>query len=389
MILSNTYAVVDLDAIVSNYRRICQKAGAPVMAIIKADAYGHGAVPVAKALGSECPFFGVSSVAEAMELRQAGIVQPILILGHAPVDCFEIMVQQDIRPAIFCMEDAAQLSRAAVKLGKTALFHIAVDTGMSRIGFQVTGEAADICAEIAKLPNLQVEGLFSHFATADETDLTKTKLQAEKYAAFDKMLRERGVSIPLRHLDNSAGIMNFGAHYEMVRAGIILYGLYPSGQVDKNLLELEPAMRWHSRISHIKVLEPGRELSYGGTFVTDKPTRVATVPAGYADGYRRSLSNRFYVLIRGKRAPILGRVCMDQFMVDVTGIPEATVGDRVVLMGSDGAETISAEALAEAANSFNYEQVCDLSRRVTRVYVRHGKQMATVDYLRRNCDGTA
>ena len=381
MILSNTYAKINLDAIVGNYRRICQKAGTPVMAIIKADAYGHGAVPVAKALGSECPFFGVSSVAEAVELRRAGIDQPILLLGHTPMHCYEIVVQQNIRPAIFCMEDAEALSRVAVKLGKTAVFHFAVDTGMSRIGFQVTEEAADICGQIVKLPGLSVEGLFSHFATADETDLTKTRAQAARFAAFDKMLKDRGVHIPLRHLDNSAGIMNFGAHYEMTRAGIILYGLYPSGEVDKALLDLEPAMSWHSRISHIKVLEPGRELSYGGTFVTDKPTRVATVPAGYADGYRRSLSNRFYVLIHGKRAPILGRVCMDQFMVDVTHIPEATVGDGVVLMGTDGTERIAAEDIGAAANSFNYEQVCDLSRRVTRVYIRDGRREQTVDYL--------
>ena len=381
MILSNTYAKIDLDAIVGNYRRICQKAGAPVMAVIKADAYGHGAVPVAKALEKECPWFGVSSVAEAVELRNAGITQPILILGHTPTDCYEIIVEKSIRPAIFCREDGEELSRVAVRLGKTAPFHFALDTGMSRIGFQVTEEAADICAEIAKLPGLQAEGLFSHFATADETDLTRTYAQAERYAAFDKLLKDRGVNIPLRHLDNSAGIMNFGCHYELVRAGIILYGLYPSGEVDKNHLALEPAMSWHSRISHIKVLEPGRELSYGGTFVTERPTRVATVPAGYADGYRRSLSNRFYVLIRGKKAPILGRVCMDQFMVDVTDIPEAKVGDGVVLMGTDGNQRISAEDIGAAAGSFNYEQVCDLSRRVTRVYIRNGEAVQTVDYL--------
>ena len=381
MILSNTYAKIDLDAILGNYRRICKKAGAPVIAIIKADAYGHGAVPVAKTLEKECPWFGVSSVAEAVELRNAGITQPILILGHTPTDCYEIIVEKSIRPAIFCREDGEELSRVAVKLGKTAPFHFALDTGMSRIGFQVTEEAADICADIAKLPNLQAEGLFSHFATADETDLTKTYAQAERFAAFDAMLKARGVNIPLRHLDNSAGIMHFGCHYELVRAGIILYGLYPSGEVDKNLLELAPAMSWHSRISHIKTLEPGRELSYGGTYVTHKPTRVATVPAGYADGYRRSLSNRFYVLIRGKKAPILGRVCMDQFMVDVTDIPEAQVGDGVVLMGTDGNERISAEDIGAAAGSFNYEQVCDLSRRVTRVYIRGGEEVATVDYL--------
>jgi alanine racemase len=252
---------------------------------------------------------------------------------------------------------------------------------MSRIGFQATQEAADVCQAIVRLPNLKAEGLFSHFATADETDLSKTRQQAERFAAFDAMLKQRGIHIPLRHLDNSAGIMNFGCHYEMVRAGIVLYGLYPSGEVDPTLLELRPAMSWYSRISYVKELEPGREISYGGTFRVEKPTRVATVPAGYADGYRRSLSGRFYVLIHGKRAPILGRVCMDQMMVDVTDIPEAKAGDEVVLLGTSGNETISAECIAAAAGSFNYEQVCDLSHRVSRVYYLGGQKVDTVNYL--------
>ena len=195
------------------------------------------------------------------------------------------------------------------------------------------------------------------------------------------MLTQRGVQIPLRHLDNSAGIMNFGCEYDMARAGIVIYGLYPSGEVDPQLLPLKPAMQWYSRVSHVKTLEEGRELSYGGTYKTTKPTVVATVPAGYADGYRRSLSNQFYVLIRGQKAPILGRVCMDQFMVDVTDIPGVLPGDRVVLMGTDGSETISAEALGAAANSFNYEQVCDVSRRVSRVYLRNGKEVFRKNYL--------
>ena len=195
------------------------------------------------------------------------------------------------------------------------------------------------------------------------------------------MLRDRGVNVAIRHLDNSAGIMNFGCHYQMVRAGIVLYGLYPSNEVDPALLTLRPAMSWHSRISYIKTLEPGREISYGGTFQVQKPTRVATVPAGYADGYRRSLSNRFYVLIRGKKAPILGRVCMDQMLVDVTDIPEAATGDEVVLLGRSGNETIAAETIAAAAGSFNYEQVCDLSHRVSRVYYLNGQKVETVNYL--------
>ncbi len=381
MEFSNTYAKIDLDAIRDNFAAIRQRANAPVMAVVKADAYGHGAVRVARVLEQDCAFFGVSSVAEAVELRQAGIVKPVLILGHVHPTTYAAVVLHDIRIPLFDYEDACALSAEALKQDKIARFHFAVDTGMSRIGFQVTEEAADMCARIAALPGLKAEGLFSHFATADETDLSKTRHQAKLFEAFDKMLKERNINIPIRHLDNSAGIMNFRCHYEMVRAGIVLYGLYPSGEVDPGLLALKPAMSWHSRVSYVKTLEPGREISYGGTFKVEKPTRVATVPAGYADGYRRSLSGRFYVLIRGKRAPILGRVCMDQMMVDVTEIPEATAGDEVVLMGTSGEETISAECIAAAANSFNYEQVCDLSHRVSRVYYLDGKKVDTVNYL--------
>ena len=378
---ANTYVEIDLDAIEANFRAVMERAGGPVMAVVKADAYGHGAVPVAKTLEPLCAFFGVSSVAEALELHHAGLKKPILILGHTPPETYETVVEMGFRVAIFNLEDAKKLSVAATAQSKTAYVHFALDTGMSRIGFQVTEESADLCASIATLPGLQIEGLFSHFATADETDLTKAKAQADRYAAFDKMLKERNIEIPVRHLDNSAGIMNFRCQYDMARAGIVIYGLYPSDEVDPQLVCLKPAMQWFSRVSHVKTLEAGRELSYGGTYKTTKETIVATVPAGYADGYRRSLSGKFYVLIRGRKAPILGRVCMDQFMVDVTDIPGVVPGDRVVLMGTDGEHTISAETIGAAANSFNYEQVCDVGRRVTRVYIRGGKEIARKNYL--------
>ena len=378
---ANTYVEIDLDAIEANFRAVMERAGGPVMAVVKADAYGHGAVPVAKTLEPLCAFFGVSSVAEALELHHAGLKKPILILGHTPPETYETVVEMGFRVAIFNLEDAKKLSAAATAQSKTAYVHFALDTGMSRIGFQVTEESADLCASIATLPGLQIEGLFSHFATADETDLTKAKAQADRYAAFDKMLKERNIEIPVRHLDNSAGIMNFRCQYDMARAGIVIYGLYPSDEVDPSIVTLKPAMQWFSRVSHVKTLEAGRELSYGGTYKTTKETIVATVPAGYADGYRRSLSGKFYVLIRGRKAPILGRVCMDQFMVDVTDIPGVVPGDRVVLMGTDGEHTISAETIGAAANSFNYEQVCDVGRRVTRVYIRGGKEIARKNYL--------
>ena len=377
----NTYVSIDLDTVSANFDRIAAKAGTPVMAVIKADAYGHGAIQVAKLLRHKCNFFGVSSMLEALELRQAGLDNPILILGQTPVAAFPEAIRLGIRPAIFHYADAVALSQEAVRQNVIAPFHFAVDTGMSRLGFQATEEAADLCAQIAQLPNLDTEGLFSHFATADCPDLSAARQQAELFDRFDAMLKQRGVEIRLRHMDNSAGLMNFDRHYEMVRAGIVIYGMYPSGDVDPALLNVNPALQWHSRVTHVKQLEPGRAISYGGTFVTDRPMTVATIPVGYADGYRRSLSGKFYVLIRGRRAPILGRICMDQMVVDVTGIPGVHVNDKVVLVGRDGNEEITMEQISAAADSFNYEFVCGISRRVPRFYYRQGQIIRSVHYL--------
>ena len=376
-----TRVEIDLDTISENFDAIRAKAQAPVMAIIKADAYGHGAIPVARLLQDRCAFFGVSSILEALELRKAGLTIPILILGYTPVSAYPTAIAEGIRPAIFHYEDALALSEAAVQAGKPAPFHFVIDTGMSRIGFQVTEESADICAKIAALPGLQAEGLFSHFATADCEDLSRAKRQRELYDAFDVMLKERGVNIPIRHLNNSAGLMNFDRPYDMVRSGIITYGMYPSDEVSPELLALKPALRWLSRVTHVKTLPAGREISYGGTYVTKKANVVATVPVGYADGYRRNLSGKFYVLIKGKKAPILGRVCMDQMMVDVTDIPGVEVGDRVTLIGQDGDEVITIEEISAVADSFNYEFACGISRRVPRIYIRGGQAVHSVHYL--------
>ena len=354
------------------------------MAVVKADAYGHGAVQVAKLLQSQCSFFGVSSILEAMELRQAGISVPILVLGHMPPEAFLQAVEHEIRPAIFMYEDAAALSTAAVMLGKTAYFHFAVDTGMSRIGFQVTEGSADICRKILELPGISAEGMFSHFATADSADLGRTERQAELFSRFDSMLQARGIHIPIRHLDNSAGIMNYPHPYEMVRSGIITYGLYPSTEVDKDLLNIRPALRWTSHIAFIKELPAGREIGYGAAYTTKRTTRVATIPVGYADGYRRSLSGKFYVLIHSRKAPILGRICMDQMMVDVSDIPDAAMYDEVVLIGRSGNLCISVEEIAAASDSFNYELICSISRRVPRIYYSSGKEITSVRYLLNN-----
>ncbi len=381
MSFDSTYVKIDLDAIAANFEAVRQKTGVPVMAVVKADAYGHGAVQVARLLQDKCAFFGVSSILEALELRQAGLTAPILILGRIPVSALPIAVREDVRPTIFRYEDALALSEEARRQGKTAPFHIAVDTGMSRIGLQPTEESADICKAMTALPGITAEGIFSHFATADCADLTRAKAQAALFDTFLAMLETRGVKIPIRHLDNSAGLMNFSRHYEMVRSGIVTYGLYPSDEVTPSDLPLTPALQWLSRVTHVKKLPPGRQISYGGTFVTQRPTVVATVPVGYADGYRRSLSGKFYVLIRGKRAPILGRICMDQLMVDVTDIPGVSLEDPVTLVGRDGDEQITVEAIAAAADSFNYEFVCGVSRRVPRIYCRNGKQVRSVHYL--------
>jgi alanine racemase len=381
MNFDHTYVKINLDAIAGNFAAVQKKAGVPVMAVVKADAYGHGAVQVARILQGKCAFFGVSSMVEALELRRAGLREPILILGKTPASAFFDAIRENIRPTIFCYEDALALSEAAVKLDKNAPFHFAVDTGMGRIGFQPTAEDADLCAKIASLPGLVAEGLFSHFATADCADLSRAREQAKLFDDFDAMLKARGVKIPIRHLDNSAGIMNFPCRYEMVRSGIVTYGMYPSDEVDPKLLTLTPALEWVSRVTHIKTLPAGCPISYGGTYVTTGPTTIATIPVGYADGYRRNLSGRFHVLIHGKKAPILGRICMDQMMVDVTGIEDVAIGNKVVLIGTFGDERITTEEIAEAAGSFNYELLCGISRRVPRYYSQGGEVDHTVHYL--------
>ena len=372
---------IDLDALCANLELVRQKSGARVMAIVKADAYGMGATTVARAAEGSCDFFGVSSIAEAVELRRAGIRKPILILGRMPVSAYPLAVEHDIRVTLFLYEDALALSEEACRQGKTAIAHLAVDTGMSRIGFQATEASADLCVQMASLPQLQLEGLFSHFACADCADLSSAQAQAALFAKFDRMLQARGIRIPIRHLNNSAGIMNFGAKYEMVRSGIVTYGLFPSDEVDPQSLPVQPVMQWVTRVAYVKTLPTGRPVGYGSTYTTTRDTVIATLPVGYADGYRRSLSNAGHVLIHGKKAPILGRVCMDQIMVDVTDIPDVKLDDKVILIGRSGTESITAEDIAAATGTINYEIVCGLSRRIPRAYYRGGKKVSEVHYL--------
>lgn len=378
-----TYAKIDLDAIEYNIDSVLKKLAGrtKLLAVIKADAYGHGAVEIGRLLEDKCDFFGVACVEEALELINAGIRKPILILGYVSPSQFEITVRNDIRVPVFSYETAKALSDEAVKQNKNAPFHFCVDTGMSRIGFQISEESADICKQITQLPNVFAEGLFSHFATADESDLTKAEKQRELFKNFITMLSDRGVDIPVKHLNNSAGIMVFDETFDMVRSGIVNYGLYPSEEVDRSLLDIKPAMEWKARISHIKTLDAGREISYGGTYITEKETVVATIPVGYADGYPRCLSNIGRVIVNGQYAPILGRVCMDQFMVDITDIPGVKPEDEVTLVGRDGNAVLTMEEVSELAHSFNYELPCRVARRVPRVYIKDGKVIKTVNYL--------
>lgn len=378
-----TQAKIDLDAVEYNYNNTRAKLpqGCKLLGVIKADAYGHGAVELARFLENKCDFFGVACIEEAVELKKAGIKTPILILGYVAPAFYDLVVKYDIRIPVFSYDTAKALSDEAVKQGKTVPFHFCIDTGMSRIGFQVNEESADVCKQICTLPNIEAEGLFSHFATADESDLTKALAQREKYKTFVEMLENREIQIPIKHLNNSAGIMNFDEYFDMCRMGIILYGLYPSEEVDKSLLDIKPVMSWLTHISHIKTLEAGREVSYGGTFKTTEPRVIATIPVGYADGYPRCLSNKGRVIINGQYAPIVGRVCMDQFMVDVTDVDGAELDSIVTLVGKDGAAELSMEEVSNAAYSFNYELPCRVARRVPRTYYKDGKLVKATNYM--------
>lgn len=378
-----TYVKIDLDAIEYNVKNITAKLGgkAKLLVVVKADAYGHGAVEIGKFLQDKCDYFGVACVDEAMELIRAGIDNPILVLGYVSPEQYATVVKYDIRIPIFTYETAKKLSDEAVKQNKTARFHFCIDTGMSRIGFQVTEENADMCKKISELPNIFAEGLFSHFATADEADLTKTYNQQKLFKSFVHMLEERGLDIPIKHMNNSAGIMMLEECFDMVRSGIITYGLYPSEDVNKRNLDIQPAMEWKSHISYVKTLPEGREVSYGGTFVTPKDMIVATVPVGYADGYPRCLGNVGRVIVNGQYANIIGRVCMDQLMIDVTDIPDVNIEDEVTIVGKDGDAFLSMEEVSNMAYSFNYELPCRISRRVTRVYIQNGKEVMIHNYI--------
>ncbi|MFA9465863.1 MAG: alanine racemase [Velocimicrobium sp.] len=376
-------ANIDLDAICKNIRetRKIIKPGTKIMGIVKADGYGHGAIPIARALNELVDEYGVAILEEGLELRRAGIQKPILILGYTPVEQQKDMIAYDIMSTVYQYETAEKISKEALRQGKCAKIHIKLDTGMGRIGFQVGRESIEIIKKISQLPGIQIEGIFSHFSKSDETDKAYAMIQLENFLFMVDELEKEGICIPTKHISNSAAIIDMPqANLDMVRSGISTYGLYPSENVEKENLKLYPAMEVKAYVIFVKTVEKGTLIGYNGTYETSRKTVVATVPVGYADGYSRALSNQGRVLINGKSAPIIGRVCMDQFMVDVTEIEGVKEGDTVTLVGRDGNEFISLEEIGVLANSFNYEAACNFGKRIPRVYYFNAKKVGTCDF---------
>ena len=384
------WAEVDLDAIWENMVHMKENIAenTKILAVIKTDGYGHGGVPIAKMLEQLDFMFGYAAATyeEAHVLREAGVKKPILILGYTFPYCYEELIREEIRPAVYRRDTVEELAAAAAKVGKKAKVHIKVDTGMGRIGITPDEEGLEFVRFLIEHPELEVEGIFTHFAKSDEADKTSANHQLELFQNFiDKIQTELGITIPVKHCSNSAAILEMPqANMDMVRAGITTYGLYPSEEVSKDIVPLRAAMSLYSHIVYCKMIHAGQSVSYGGLFTAQKDTRVATIPVGYGDGYPRSLSGKGYVLIHGKKAPILGRVCMDQFMVDISEIPEAMDGDKVTLLGMDGTERITAEELGELSGRFNYEFVCDLGKRIPRSYYLNGEYIGTHDCFREN-----
>jgi len=367
-----SWAEINLRAIRSNVAGI-KKLISPktrLMAVVKANAYGHGMLEVARVCLEEgATYLGVASPREAMTLRENDITAQILVLGYVPEDCVDLMVENQIDTTVFNLDTALALSKAASNNGKEARVHLKIDTGMGRIGFKPDAVSLEKIQEVALLPGILIQGIFSHLATADYADKSFAWQQVEIFKNFVARLEEAGISIPLKHLANSAAIMEMPeVHFDMVRAGIMTYGLYPSEEVDRSILELVPAMRLRSRISFVKIIPAGYSVSYGRTFIAQQETKVATVPIGYGDGYHRLLSNRSWASVRGQKAPLIGTVCMDQCLFDVSGIDNVRAGDEVILFGrpEDG---VTADDLANLMGTINYEIVCAPSSRISRIYI--------------------
>ncbi|NLY68032.1 MAG: alanine racemase [Tissierellia bacterium] len=380
------WAEINLDNLAHNMREVKRtvKEGTLITAVVKANAYGHGSIYAAKTfLENGADRLAVATLSEAIELRKAGIDVPILILGYTPTSQYPLVIEHDITQAIYNLESARAFSQAAEKLNKTGLLHIKIDSGMGRIGFLPTDEAINDIIEISKLANIKVEGIFTHFATADEKDKRYTNLQYDRFMSVINKLEEKGLSIPIKHVANSAAIIDLpDFNLNMVRAGIMLYGYYPSEEVYKDRVNLIPAMSLKARVSHIKRVPKNTGISYGQIFVTERESKIATIPIGYADGFTRMLSSKVEVSVKGKKVPVVGRICMDQCMLDVTEIDDLNIGDEVVIFGYEKG-SLNADDIANMLGTISYEILCMVSRRVPRVYVQGGKIIAVDDYLNR------
>lgn len=368
-------ATVNLNNIRYNIEQVSKRIakGTGIMAVIKADGYGHGAVAVARTLAGMDSVWGyaVATIDEAMEIVHIGCEKPILILGYVPPSMYGLAVTNGIRIPVFDLHSASKINAVAGQLGMKCKVHIKVDTGMGRIGIEPSDRGLEFVRQVSLMGNLEIEGIFTHFARADEKDKENALHQAKLFKDFTAKLEDEGIHIPLKHCSNSAAIIDMpDLHMDIVRSGIITYGLWPSDEVDKHNIDLKPAMEIKSAVIYIKDIEKGTPVSYGGTYVAEKTTRVATVSIGYADGFPRSLSNKGIVLIKGQRYHVIGRVCMDQLMVDIEMNDEISVGDVVTIVGRDGDEEITMDEFAALSDRINYEAVCDIGKRVPRVYTR-------------------
>ena len=370
------WAEIDLDNIAFNMKNIKKLVkDKEVIAVIKADAYGHGAVEVAKVLSENgASRFAVAIITEAIELREHGIKLPIMILGYTPIEYAEDLIKYDIEQTVYNLEYAKQLSDIALKMGKKAKIHIALDTGMGRIGFMPYDNSLEEVLKISALDGIEIVGIFTHFSTADEEDKEYTKYQFDKIQNFIKKLSDKGVNIPLKHVSNSGAIIDLPETYlDAVRAGIILYGYYPSDEVKKKNLSIKPALTLKTKVAHIKKMEKDMYVSYGRTFKTERDSIIATLPIGYADGYSRLLSGKAKVIINGKFANVVGRICMDQCMIDVTDIGEVKVGDEVILLGEENELKFNADDMANLIGTINYDVLCMIKHRVPRVYKKNNE----------------
>lgn len=381
------YAEINLDAIVKNVDNLMAltKENTGALAVVKADGYGHGDVAVAKAVAQKVTGYAVATLDEAVNLRENGVKKPILVLGYVDPYEFDILVSHEITATVFDVETAQLLADAARVQKKQAHCHIKVDTGMRRIGLEPDENGIAIVKQITALKELSADGIFTHFAASDETDKTSAEHQFKLFTDFTGRLEKEGIHFTYRHCANSAAVIDMPqVDLDMVRLGIAMYGMYPSDEVKKEKVELFPALELKSHVTMVKKIPAGEKVSYGGTFTTTRTTKLATVSVGYGDGYPRALSSKGYVLVRGQKAPIVGRVCMDQMMVDVTDIENVTRADIVTLIGKDGDAEITVEEIAALAGTFNYEFVCDLGKRIPRSYYLNGEYIGTHDCFREN-----